>query len=286
MVTSRTLRILLVALLPLAALSLAIVPTSAVVSRPPLHDPPAGAHAREDARHVHDPLHLTPAQSRPQPLATRPKGAALVQGAMPVAAVRAAARSVSRDVLGFAPYWQLSLNAGWRYDLLTTVAYFGLDVRGDGSFDTTTPGWAGWTSQDLVNTINRAHQAGDRVLVVIKQFDEATINQIVTSPAATQAAVTNTINAIAAMQLDGVNVDFEGSSDPSYPNIQSGMTNFMNVLSQQVHARWPGALVSIDTYTGSASWDGGIFKIGDLAPAVDAFFVMAYDMAFSNMPGQ
>src|SRR5215471_9902229 len=284
MVTSRTLRILLVALLPLAALSLAIVPTSAVVSRPPLHDPPAGAHAREEARHVHDALHTTPAQSRPQPLATRPKGAPLLPGAMPVAAVSAAIPSVSRDVLGFAPYWELSQNAGWRYDLLTTVAYFGLDVRGDGNFDTTTPGWTGWTSQDLVNTINRAHQAGDRVLLVIKQFDEATINQIVTDPTATQTAVTNTINAIAAMQLDGVNVDFEGRSDPSYPNIQSGMTNFMSVLSQQVHARWSAAVVSIDTYTGSASWDGGIFKIGDLAPAVDAFFVMAYDMAFSNMP--
>jgi len=156
---------------------------------------------------------------------------------MPVAAVSAAIPSVSRDVLGFAPYWELSQNAGWRYDLLTTVAYFGLDVRGDGNFDTTTPGWTGWTSQDLVNTINRAHQAGDRVLLVIKQFDEATINQIVTDPTATQTAVTNTINAIAAMQLDGVNVDFEGRSDPSYPNIQSGMTNFMSVLSQQVHAR-------------------------------------------------
>ena len=275
---------ILSALLALAALSLAGLPSAAITARPPLHDPPTGPHAREEARHVHDLLHVTPAQSRPQPLATRPKGAALLPGAIPVAAVSAATPSVSRDVLGFAPYWELSLNAGWRYDLLTTVAYFGLDVRGDGSFDTTTPGWAGWTSQDLVNTINRAHQAGDRVLLVIKQFDEATINQIVTSAAATQAAVTNTINAIAAMQLDGVNVDFEGRSDPSYPNIQSGMTNFMSVLSQQVHARWSAAVVSIDTYTGSASWDGGIFKIGDLAPAVDAFFVMAYDMAFSNMP--
>jgi hypothetical protein len=54
-------------------------------------------------------------------------------------------------------------------------------VKGDGSFDTTTPGWNGWNSQDPVDTINRAHQAGDRVVVVIKQFDEATINQIVTN---------------------------------------------------------------------------------------------------------
>jgi hypothetical protein len=121
--------------------------------------------------------------------------------------------------------------------------------------------------------------------VVIKQFNEATINGIVTNPTSTQAAITNTINAIQAKGLDGVNVDFEGNNNTSYPNIQSGMTNFMTQLSQQVHAKWPSSEVSIDTYSGSASWDGGIFKIGDLAPVVDAMFVMAYDMPFMNMPG-
>src|SRR5262249_897752 len=141
-------------------------------------------------------------------------------------------------------------------------------------------------SQDLVDTINRAHQAGDRVVLVIKQFDEGTINQVVTSPTATQTAVTSTINAIADKLLDGVNVDFEGSSNPNYPNIQSGMTSFLPQVSRQVHARWPSAMVSVDTYSGSASWDGGIFKIGDLAPVVDALFVMAYDMNASNMPGK
>ncbi len=203
-----------------------------------------------------------------------------------MAAVNLAVPTVDREVLGFAPYWELPAHGGWRYDLLTTVAYFGLDVKGDGSFDTTTAGWSGWNSQDLVDAVNQAHQAGDRVVLVIKQFDEATINQIVTNPTATQAAVTNTINAVAGKLLDGVNVDFEGSSNPNYPNIQSGMTNFMTQLSGQVHARWPSAMVTVDTYTGSASWDGGIFKIGDLAPVVDAIFVMAYDMNASNMPGQ
>jgi hypothetical protein len=256
---------------------------TAAAAAPAPHDPSSGPHARDEARHAVTTPKLPPAYTKIQPLRAQPKQASVLPGAVPVAAVNLAVPSVNREVLGFAPYWELPANAGWRYDLLTTVAYFGLDVKGDGSFDTTTPGWTGWNSQDLVDTINRAHQAGDRVEAVIKQFDEATINTIVTTPSVTQAAVTNTINAIADKQLDGVNVDFEGSSNPSYPNIQSGMTNFVSQLSGQVHARWPSAMVSVDTYTGSASWDGGIFKIGDLAPVVDALFVMAYDMAASNM---
>jgi spore germination protein YaaH len=187
-------------------------------------------------------------------------------------------------VFGFAPYWGLAASGGWNYQLMTTVAYFGLDVRGDGSFDTSTPGWNAWNSQQLVDTINRAHQSGDRVVVVIKAFDAGTVNQIVTSPAATQATIDNTIAAMSAKNLDGVNVDFEGTS-AGYPNVQSGMTNFMAQMSQRVHQWRAGAFVTVDTYSGSASWDGGIFKIGSLAAVVDAMFVMAYDMVFGDLSG-
>ena len=231
-----------------------------------------GPHARDEARHRADPITFAPARTATVPRAARPLAAPYTG-------------KLQREVFGFAPYWSLPQNASWNYGLLSTIAYFGLDVNGDGSFATTTRGWSGWTSQDLVDVINRAHAAGDRVVVVIKAFDEATINSIVTT-GATQTAITNTINAIASKNLDGVNVDFEGSSNSSYPNIQGGLTNFMGQLSAQVHQRFPGSLVSVDTYSGSASWDGGFFNIRTLAPVVDAFFVMAYDMSFGNMSGQ
>src|SRR5207245_6773250 len=133
--------------------------------------------------------------------------------------------------------------------------------------------------------INRAHQNGDRVVVVIKAFDAGTVNQIVTSPSATQAAIDNTIAAMTGKNLDGVNVDFEGTS-AGYPNVQGGMTNFVAQMSRRVHQWRSGAFVTLDTYSGSASWDGGIFKIGSLAPVVDAMVVMAYDMAFRDLSGQ
>ena len=247
-------------------------------------DPSMGPNARDEARHAHDPLHFAPATTAIQPLRAR-RALPASQPYQPQGPATNPAGGVDREVLGFAPYWAIANSSQWNFSLLTTVAYFGLDINADGSISTTTNGWTGWNSQSLVNTINAAHAAGDRAVVVIKAFDNATINQIVTTPSATQAAVTNTINAIAAKNLDGVNVDFEGSSSSGYPNMQSGLTNFMHQLSAQVHQRWPLAMVSIDTYSGSASWDGGIFKIGDLAPNVDAFFIMAYDMAFGNMSG-
>jgi spore germination protein YaaH len=240
-------------------------------------DPSTGVHARDDAEHAKAQLTFTPATTTP--ISRQPR-----KGAFP--ATRAGgAPVVTREVLGFAPYWSLGAADTWRYSLLTTVAYFGLDLRGDGSFDTSTSGWSAWNSQQFVNMVNAAHQSGDRVVIVIKCFDAATINQLVSSQSSIATAIDNTLNAIASKNLDGVNVDFEGTS-AGYPGVQSGMTNFMTQLFQRVHQWRSTGFVSIDTYSGSASWDGGIFRIGSLAPVADAIFVMAYDMIFSDLPNR
>ncbi|TMC45507.1 MAG: hypothetical protein E6J25_02455, partial [Chloroflexi bacterium] len=78
--------------------------------------------------------------------------------------------------------------------------------------------------------INNAHLAGDRVVLVIKQFNQATICQIITSDTATQNAISNTITQIKAKSIEGVNVDFEGNNNAACPNgtsPQSAFTTFM-----------------------------------------------------------
>ena len=225
-------------------------------------------HALEDAMRASDRTTFAPSSS------------------MPIALVpRAPSAQLRREVLGFAPYWNLGHYAEWNYSLMSTVAYFGLTVNLDGTFATQGGGWDGWNSSDLTNMINSAHAAGARVVLVVKNFNDNTINRIVTTSAG-QTLITQTINAVTSKNMDGVNVDFEGSGSALFPDIPAGITNFMTQLSSAMHAKWPQSQVSIDTFSGSASWDGGIFRIGDLAPVVDAFFIMAYDSVFENMPGQ
>ena len=193
---------------------------------------------------------------------------------------------LQKEVFGYAPYWALAQHNSWDYKVMSTIAYFGLTVNWDGTWLETDGGHAGFYSQDFTNMVNQAHAAGDRVVLVIKGSGQDAVNDVVTVPAYTQLVIANTIGAIGAKGLDGVNVDFEGYTSAVYPNIQAGYTNFVTQLSNAVHAQWPNAFVSAATYSGSASWDGGLMNITAIAPALDAMFIMAYDMAFENMPGQ
>ena len=258
----------------------------------PQADPQSGPHARDEERHAGQPLRLAPATTTPT-LPSHASGGGNLTGAARAqprvnAALLPSNPKLAREVFGFAPYWALSGNGNWDYSLLSTIAYFGLDVQNDGSFNTsaTNNGFKGWMSQDFANVITRAHANSDRVVLVIKAFNNATINAVVSNPNASQNAINWTIQSIRSRNLDGVNIDFEGSSSSSYPNLSSQFSAFVASLSNQVHAAIPGSVVSVDTYSGSASWDGGFMNITQLAPSVDSLFVMAYDMGFGNLPGQ
>src|SRR6266550_4962377 len=193
---------------------------------------------------------------------------------------------LQKEVFAFAPYWSLSQHSTWDYKVMSTLAYFALSVNWDGNWIKSGGGYNGYNSAAFVDMVNEAHAAGDRVLLMIKGSGTAAVNDVVTVPAERALVINNTIAAIANKNLDGVNIDFEGTTSPTYPNIQGGLTIFTQQMSAAVHARWPNAMVTIDTYTGSASWDGGLMKIDALAPYVDAMFIMGYDMSFSNMRGQ
>jgi spore germination protein YaaH len=191
---------------------------------------------------------------------------------------------VSREVFGFAPYWQLSSASSWQLSRLSTLAYFGVTLDGAGN-TVADAGWTGWQSAQLTNLVAAAHANGVRVLLTVKTFDEAAIYSIVNDPAHSQHAIDTTLNLIRSRGLDGVTIDFEGFASSSYPNMQTGFTAFTGSMTSQVHAAIPGSESVVATYASAASSDGGMFNIGQLSSRVDAFFVMAYDMGTSNTPG-
>jgi Glycosyl hydrolases family 18 len=180
----------------------------------------------------------------------------------------------AHETFGFAPYWTLSQSAGFNVSGFSTLAYFSVGVNADGTLDHSGAGWDGYESQALADLVSRAHGAGDRVVLTVNDFDQASLNQLTSSPTAGSTLSAALIAAIEAKNLDGVNLDFEGEGSAD----QSGLTRLVSQVSTAMHTLNPHYQVTMDTYASSAGDSGGFYNIPALAPAVDGFFVMAYQL--------
>jgi spore germination protein YaaH len=172
----------------------------------------------------------------------------------------------------------------WSMNLLTTIAYFGLTINWDGTIQTSGSGWTTWNSSQLTGLVSTAHANGVRVILSINLHDFSSANNSTMCAALHPRNRATTVAATAAqitkMGVDGVNVDYEGTNTTCYygATLQSEMTD----LVKELRAKLPKAYIAVDTYSGSAGDNGGFFNIPDLAPYTDSFFVMAYDMEYSN----
>jgi hypothetical protein len=184
------------------------------------------------------------------------------------------------EVFGFAPYWTLSQSSGFDVSQLSTIAYFSIGVNADGTLNESGPGWNGYLSQAFANLVTRAHAAGDRVVLTVNDFDQGSLNQLTSSATAPATLAKAVIAAVQAKNLDGVNFDFEGAGNGD----QTGLTNLVTQVSAAIHGVNSDYQVTMDTYASAAGDPNGFYNIRALAPAVDAFFVMAYQLNLQS-PG-
>jgi len=186
----------------------------------------------------------------------------------------------SHEIFGYAPYWTLPQSSGFDVQDLTTLAYFSVDANGDGTLDQSGSGWNGYESQDLVDLVNRSHAAGDRVVLTVTCFSQQALDAITSDPNAAGRLSAALIAAVQAKNLDGVNFDFEGEGSAD----QVGLTNLITAVSAALHVANPHWQVTMAVYASAAGDPHGFYNIAALAPALDGFFVMAYDMNSKSQP--
>jgi Glycosyl hydrolases family 18/FG-GAP-like repeat len=195
-----------------------------------------------------------------------------------------------REVFGFVNAGNLGSPtvgfASWNFSLLSTVAYFGLQVNsGDGSLVQGNTGWNVEHSATMGGLMGAAHAAGARVILSLNLHDFSTgpTNQVCQGLIAVNAQTTiaQAVAQEAASGADGLNVDYEGTNT----TCANGGTSRVELVSfvQGLRAAMPnGAYLAVDTYSGSAEDNQEFFDVPSLAAAADALFVMAYDMDYSN----
>ena len=215
------------------------------------------------------------ATAPPGPLAGFSRGAVLTAASTPS----------RREVFGFALASSLSDSTvgypTWQFSLLSTVAFFGLHIGNNGGI-VSDSGLSVWNSSRLTGLISAAHTHGTKVVVTIILQDFAAGTPSMCAGLANRSTtVSQTVAQVKAKGVDGVNVDYEGLNGtcPNHQSSRSMLTDFMHQLRRALPS---GSYLSVDTYASSAADPYGFFDIQGLAPYVDSFFVMAYDLEYSN----
>ena len=83
-------------------------------------------------------------------------------------------------------------------------------MGGDATVQQSGPGWVGYQSQALADLVTRAHAAGDRVVLTASCFDQSALDKMAADPTAGARLAAALVQLVAAKNLDGVNLDFEG----------------------------------------------------------------------------
>ena len=202
-------------------------------------------------------------------------------GAMSTAALP---NGLTRQVFGFLPYWMLSAaQLQWmRYDLVSTIAYFGVAANGDGTLATWGNGWNGWNSAQLTGVINAAHARGVRVVLTVTMLSYdggAQQGALLGNPAARAQLVGAIATAVRDRGVDGVNLDFE----PVPTTLRDQYTSFVRQLKAGLVEAGVGSYLTVCTMAGAATWATGYDLAGLVAPgAADELFVMGYDFSWSG----
>lgn len=199
--------------------------------------------------------------------------------------VRTGSTNLRREIFGFALASSLSDPSvgypSWNFSLLSTVAFFGLHVNWDGTMIVDS-GSNVWNSSALTSLVSTAHANNTKVVltIVLQDFQPGTPSMCAAliNRATTVAQAVAQVN---AKHVDGLNVDYEGLNG-TCQNGQTSRAMFTDFV-RQVRAALPSpSYVSVDAYASSAADPIGFFDISSLDASVDAFFVMAYDLEYSN----
>jgi MYXO-CTERM domain-containing protein len=178
-------------------------------------------------------------------------------------------RSLAQKVVyGYLPFW-VSDTTQIRWELLSHVAHFSLEMTSEGTFSAT----HGWPDADLVST---AHQAGVKAEVVITLFNASALATFLSSASRRAAGIENMIDAMEAGGADGISIDFEGVPGTQRDNLVTFFTELRSRLDARGHGQ-AGITVAAPAVDWSNAWD-----VGAILDQVDVYFVMAYDFFWSG----
>jgi spore germination protein YaaH len=188
---------------------------------------------------------------------------------------------LTHEVYGYLPYWRL--DAGTvdriRYELVSTIAFFGLGIKATGALDTAWVGYQEYVGDDAAAVTNAAHDRGVRVVPTFQLFDTASgapkMTAFLDSTTAQDRFIREALDLMAARKADGAGLDFEpvGPLAARAPQFSAFVARFRRAMK----ARFPTATLVNATSAGATE-----ALVKGVAPNVDHQMVMTYNYRWTG----
>lgn len=190
-------------------------------------------------------------------------------------------KTIRKEVIGFLPSWMISQKVKVETRNLTQLIYFGLGVNEDGELrqydeeGNALMEWSYLNSDYFKNIQNEAKYSKTKILLSITNFDNTSIDKLVSNPQATKALIKNVLQIMDQYQFDGININFEYVTDSDFPTAVY-LNKFLDTFVKELKKEKPGTILSFDINALAAEEDGAydMVKIGEI---VDQVILMGYD---------
>ncbi len=188
--------------------------------------------------------------------------------------------ALSKQTIGFLPYWRLNTIEHARYDLLSEVNFFSLTIGSDGHIiqvtgHQTEPGWRWWNTQQVEDLIPKVQISGANVGLTLAMLNNRDIRSFLRNPNAQQNMISDTLDQVHSRHLNAITLDFEYSGTP-HRAYRRDFTAFSERFAASLRQQASGTTLSV-TLSPLAARERGLFDLPKLVPLVDRFIGMTYD---------
>src|SRR3989344_9389977 len=161
------------------------------------------------------------------------------------------AETAKGEVIGFLPYWIISEKTPVYPQNLTQLIYFNVEADEKGNLllndknGNLTPEWKFFFTDYFQDLKTQAQLAETKVLVAVTNFNIESIDKLIRSKTAGANFASNIAGLLANFDLDGINIDFEYTTDEKLPD-SFYLSKFLTELRSEMNKAKKENILSID----------------------------------------
>ncbi len=182
---------------------------------------------------------------------------------------------------GFLPYWNLKSANELTVKPLTHLAYFGIDLKPDGTIKKydrpgeKEPGWNKLNSNQYSLLHRQLKILGKKVILTVLAMETEQIDTLLAGEQNRGQAIDSILTVYTQKEFDGLNIDFEYMGYPA-EETRKNFTLFVSDLTTRCKTLNKKCEVSLDVFADSAI-KNRLYDLRVLGKIVDQIIVMAYD---------